>query len=138
MGRRRCQRWVNQTPNNFYFSEIRPTEENIVVTVSEFESMRLKHYIKLNQKEAAEKMRVSQPTFSRILESAHQKATLALIQGKNIKIFGGNFNYKVSFIGYGCLDCDHEWEDSTASKNKKVDCIKCNSKKVYFFIREHI
>ncbi len=139
MGRRTRRRWVNQTPNNFYFSSVRPSMDScVVLTVSEFEAMRLKHYIGLNQKDAAEKMSVSQPTFSRILESAHQKTTQAFIEGKAIKVYGGNFDYKVSFVGYGCLDCNHEWEDGSASKEKKVDCIKCNSKNVYYFIREQI
>ncbi|MFX1259149.1 MAG: DUF134 domain-containing protein [Promethearchaeota archaeon] len=139
MGRRTRRRWVNQTPNNFYFSNIRPSMDDFVVmTVSEFEAMRLKHYTKLSQIGAAENMGVSQPTFSRILESAHQKVTRALIEGKKIKIYGGNFDYKVSFIGYGCLDCNYEWEDSSASKERKVKCIKCNSKNVYYFVREQI
>lgn len=100
--------------------------------------MRLKHYLGLNQKAAAERMGVSQPTFSRILESAHQKNTLALLEGKEIKVYGGNFDYKLSFKGYGCLNCNHEWEDLNASKDGKVNCIKCNSKNVYFFVRELI
>ena len=139
MGRRTRRRWVNQTPNNSYFSSTRPSTDNyVVLTVSEFEAMRLKHYLRLNQKVAAEKMGVSQPTFSRILENAHQKITQALIEGKIIRVYGGNFNYKISFIGYGCLDCNHEWEDKSASKDKMVECTKCNSKNVYFFIKEFI
>lgn len=100
--------------------------------------MRLKHYIGLNQKTAAEKMGISQPTFSRILESAHRKNTLALIEGKLIKVFGGNIDYRISFVGYGCLDCGHEWEDINASKDRKVNCIKCNSDKVFYLVKEHI
>lgn len=100
--------------------------------------MRLKHYLGLNQKAAAERMGVSQPTFSRILESAHQKNTLALLEGKEIKVYGGNFDYKLSFKGYGCLNCNYEWEDLNASKDGKINCVKCNSKNVYFFVRELI
>ncbi len=100
--------------------------------------MRLKHYIGLNQKDAAERMGVSQPTFSRILESAHKKNTLALLEGKHIRVHGGNFDYKLSFKGYGCLNCNHEWEDPEASKEIKVNCVKCNSKNVYYIVRELI
>ncbi len=137
MGRRTRQRWVKKTPNNFYFSYDPPFPDNIVIlTVSEFEAMRLKHYINLNQKDASLKMNVSQPTFSRILENAHQKATQALIEGKKIVIFGGNFNVKESFKGYGCFECDAEWEDKEASREKKGTCPKCNSGNVYFLIKE--
>ncbi|MFX1379956.1 MAG: DUF134 domain-containing protein [Promethearchaeota archaeon] len=139
MGRRRHRRWVNQPPNNFYFTSEAPrTEDSIILTLAEFEAMRLKHFLGLNQKEAAERMGVSQPTFSRILESAHQKNTLALLEGKQIKIHGGNFDYKLSFKGYGCLNCNHEWEDPSASKDQKVYCVKCNSNNVYYIVRELI
>jgi transcriptional regulator with XRE-family HTH domain len=100
--------------------------------------MRLKHFLGLNQKDSAERMGVSQPTFSRILESAHQKNTQALLQGKEIKVHGGNFDYKLSFKGYGCLNCNHEWEDPNASKDRKVSCVKCNSNNVYYFERAFI
>jgi len=139
MGRRRHRRWVHLTPNNFYFADTPPIEEeNIILTVAEFEAMRLKHYMRFNQKAAAEKMGISQPTFSRILENAHQKSTRALIEGKSIKVYGGNFDYKLNFIGYGCFDCNHEWEDEHATKDRKVECVKCNSRKVYYFVREQI
>lgn len=106
--------------------------------MGEFEAMRLKHYIGLNQKIAAEKMGVSQPTFSRILESAHRKNTLALLEGKTINVYGGNFDVKPKFVGYECVNCKHEWEDANASKDRKVNCVKCNSKNVYFLVRELI
>ena len=137
MGRRTRMRYVKRTPRNFYFDISDPMAEEVVnLTVAEYEAMRLKHYVNLNQKDAAEKMGVSQPTFSRILESAHQNVTLALLEGKPIKISGGNINYKRGFIGYGCLNCNEEWEDESASKEKKVNCPKCNSEKVYYLIKE--
>ena len=139
MGRSTRRKWVGQTPDNFYFSGIRPKKEDcIILTVAEFEAMRLKHNIRLDQLRAAERMGISQPTFSRILDSAHQKITQALIDGKKIKVYGGNIDYKLRFIGYGCLKCNHEWEDVSASKDKKVTCVKCNSKDVYYFVREII
>ena len=130
---------MSQPPTNLYFSNEAPaSEDSIILTVAEFEAMRLKHYIGLNQKAAAEKMGISQPTFSRILESAHRKNILALIEGKLIKVFGGNVDYRISFVGYGCLDCNHEWEDINASKDRKVNCIKCNSDKVFYLVKGHI
>ncbi|MFX0143013.1 MAG: DUF134 domain-containing protein [Candidatus Hodarchaeota archaeon] len=139
MGRRRHRRWVNQPPNNFYFTDETPKpDESIILTLAEFEAMRLKHYLDLNQREAAERMGISQPTFSRILESAHKKNTRALLEGKEIKVYGGIFDYKLSFKGYGCLTCNHEWEDPDASRERKVNCVKCDSKNVYYIIREFI
>ena len=140
MGRRTRMRFVKRTPDNLYFTgvgeSISSSEQFIILTIAEFEAMRLKHYVNLNQKEAADKMGVSQPTFSRILESAHQKTTQALMEGKEIRVYGGNINYKQGFIGYGCLNCNEEWEDENASKDKKVNCPKCESEKVYYLVRE--
>ena len=113
-------------------------DKNIILTVAEFEAMRLKHYMNLNQQEASEWMGISQPTFSRVIEKSHQKMTQALIEGKSIKVFGGEIDYKVIFKGYGCVDCNHEWEERTALKGKQVICINCNSKNVYYLIREPI
>ncbi|MFX1420242.1 MAG: DUF134 domain-containing protein [Promethearchaeota archaeon] len=139
MGRRRGRRWVNQPPNNLYFSSEPPKSDvSVILTIAEFEAMRLKHFLELNQKDAAERMGVSQPTFSRILESAHKKNTLALLQGKEIRVYGGNFEHKPSFRGYGCLNCNHEWEDPEATKERKVNCVKCNSRNVYYIVREFI
>ncbi|MFX1410546.1 MAG: DUF134 domain-containing protein [Promethearchaeota archaeon] len=140
MGRRTRMRFVKRTPDNLYFTEVgestSSTEQFVILTIAEFEAMRLKHYVNLNQKEAADKMGVSQPTFSRILENAHQKTTQALMEGKEIRVYGGNINIKQGFIGYGCLNCNEEWEDENASKDKKVNCPKCESEKVYYLVRE--
>ncbi|MBN1802053.1 MAG: DUF134 domain-containing protein [Candidatus Lokiarchaeota archaeon] len=138
MGRRAGRRWVTYPPNNSYFSDTKPAEESIVLTMAEFEALRLKHYINLNQQDAAKKMVISQPTFSRVLERAHQKLTQALIEGKSIKVYGGNYSFRKAFLGYGCLDCNHEWEDKHASKEKKVDCPKCQSDNVYYLVKEII
>ena len=139
MGRQTSKRSVKIPPSNFYFPS--ETEDPLIegyigLTVAEFEAMRLKHYISLNQKDSAENMNVSQPTFSRILDKAHQKVTRALIEGKEIRVYGGNVDLKKAYKGYGCLNCDEEWEDELATKERKVNCPNCKSKKVYYLIRE--
>jgi predicted DNA-binding protein (UPF0251 family)/DNA-directed RNA polymerase subunit RPC12/RpoP len=139
MGRQTSKRYVKSPPSNFYFppqTEDPLKEDFIGLTVAEFEAMRLKHYISLNQKDSADNMSVSQPTFSRILEKAHQKVTQALIEGKEIRVFGGNIEKKTGFIGYGCLNCDEEWKDDLAAKERKVNCPNCSAKKTYYLVRE--
>ncbi|TXT53890.1 MAG: hypothetical protein BAJALOKI1v1_2270001 [Promethearchaeota archaeon] len=132
------RRHVKQPPrDSFYFTDTAPMPENVItMSLAEFEAMRLKHYINLTQKDAANKMNVSQPTFSRVLDSAHKKVTKALIEGKQIRVTGGNVRFKTGFKGYGCLECDYEWQDENASKEKKKNCPKCGSSKVYFLIKE--
>jgi len=65
--------------------------QEVVLTLSEFESIRLKDHEGRSQTEAAEKMGISQPTFQRIYESARKKIADAIVNGKAIRIEGGSF-----------------------------------------------
>jgi predicted DNA-binding protein (UPF0251 family)/predicted Fe-Mo cluster-binding NifX family protein len=67
--------------------------EEIQLTVEELEAIRLKDLEGLEQGEGADKMNVSRPTFQRILSSARQKIAEALLNGKSIRIEGGNFEF---------------------------------------------
>jgi len=60
--------------------------EEIDLNVDELEALRLCDLKDLEQKEAAEKMKISQSTLQRILTSARKKVAEALTQGKAIKI----------------------------------------------------
>ena len=135
MGRHTRLRQVKDPPHNFYFQS-ENDNSSVGLNIAEFEALRLKHYISLTQKSSADTMGVSQPTFSRILEKAHEKITQALIEGKDIRVYGGKINLKQDYKGYGCLNCDEEWEDELASKDRSRNCPNCNSSKVYFLVRE--
>ena len=63
--------------------------EEVVMTLDEFEAMRLASLDGLYQEQAAEQMNISRPTFSRIIESAHRKMADALVHGKALRIEGG-------------------------------------------------
>ena len=52
----------------------------------EIEAIRLKYVNRLDQIECAKKMKISQSTFQRILQSANKKIAEALVKGKAIKI----------------------------------------------------
>lgn len=65
--------------------------EDIAVYYEEIEAIRLKDYLGLEQEECANVMKVSRQTFQRILADARKKIADALINGKAIKIQGGNY-----------------------------------------------
>lgn len=65
--------------------------EEVVLTVVESEAIRLKDVEGLDQADAAEKMQISQPTFHRLIIEARKKIADAIINGKAIKIEGGNY-----------------------------------------------
>jgi len=82
--------------------------EDVVLTVDEFEAIRLADLEGLYQEQAAEKMSVSRQTFGRIIESAHRKVAEALVQGKALKIEGGEIEM-ASVRKFKCRDCRHSW-----------------------------
>ncbi|OGR00653.1 MAG: hypothetical protein A2284_07065 [Deltaproteobacteria bacterium RIFOXYA12_FULL_61_11] len=63
--------------------------EEVVMTLDEFEALRLADLGELYQELAAVEMGVSRPTFSRIIESAHRKVADVLVHGKALRIEGG-------------------------------------------------
>jgi uncharacterized protein len=81
--------------------------EEVCLSVEEVEAIRLKDMEGLEQEEGAEKMNVSRPTFQRVLFSARQKIADALLNGKAIRIEGGNFEMAVR--RFRCIS-GHEWE----------------------------
>src|SRR4030042_2943468 len=62
-----------------------------VLTVDEYEAIRLKDLEGLEQEEAAKRMNISQPTFHRLLFSARKKTTDAIVNGEALKIEGGDY-----------------------------------------------
>ncbi|USN46007.1 MAG: DUF134 domain-containing protein [Candidatus Woesearchaeota archaeon] len=58
----------------------------IELTIEEFEAIRLKDYLGCEQKQAADIMETSQPTFHRKYTLARKKIAKALIEGRTIKI----------------------------------------------------
>ena len=82
-------RRVRFNPNVDYFKPAGIPMMNlkeVQLTPGEAEAIRLFDVQNLEQKRCAEKMEVSQPTFSRILDSARKKVADALINGKAIRI----------------------------------------------------
>lgn len=67
----------------------RPDEREL--SMDELEAIRLVDHAGMCQKAAAESMNVSQQTFSRILKKARKAIADTLVNGKIIRIQGGNY-----------------------------------------------
>lgn len=94
MPRPRICRRINSSPYTTYFKPagIRIIDlEESVLSVDEFEAIRLKDLEVMEQEKAAESMGISQPTFHRLLVSARKKIADAIVNGKSIRIAGGNY-----------------------------------------------
>lgn len=101
--------------------------ESVRVSLEELESMRLKDLEGLEQEDCARQMRISRPTFHRILESARKKLADALINGKAIQIEGGNFELAQRL--FRCSNDGYEWNVSfdTMAQKLPLSCPVCFS-----------
>ena len=110
MGRRRMWRKVDHLPQVTYFKPAGiplATLDEVNLLVEEAEAIRLKDLSGLEQGECAHKMSVSRTTFSRMLDSARQKVADAILNGKAIRIEGGDF--EMATRRFRCMD-GHEWD----------------------------
>jgi predicted DNA-binding protein (UPF0251 family) len=60
--------------------------QTVELLAEEVEALRLKNILNLEQTEAADRMKISQTTFHRTLNSAYQKISQAIANGLAIKI----------------------------------------------------
>jgi predicted DNA-binding protein (UPF0251 family) len=95
--------------------------ESVILLFEEFEAIRLADYENLTQEEAAAKMNISRPTFTRLYNKARKNISKAFVEGKAIIINGGN--YITEDYWYKCDDCK---ETITSIKPLK-NCRKCDS-----------
>jgi predicted DNA-binding protein (UPF0251 family) len=103
--------------------------EEVVLTVDEFEAIRLADLERLYQEQAAEKMKVSRQTFGRIIDSAHKKMAEVLVQGKALKIEGGEFEM-AAMRKFKCDDCQHSWELPYGT-GRPGNCPSCKSDNIH-------
>lgn len=69
----------------------------------EYEAIRLLDYVGMNQEQAAEQMKVSRPTLTRIYEQARKTIAEAFVEGKMILIEGGEVHFDQQW--YRCKRC---------------------------------
>lgn len=99
----------------------------ITMSLDELEALRLCYLEGLYQEQAAEKMQVSRQTIGRIVTGAVSKMTEALVEGKAIRIEGGNVIMKKKFT---CSDCGHNWEKPYGTA-RPSECPSCGSRMVH-------
>ena len=92
MARRQRCRWIGGYPDCWEFSPEEPASEAaVVMTLDEFETIRLLDREGLTQEQCAERMGVSRPTVTAIYDSARKKVAEALVDGKRLLLRGGSY-----------------------------------------------
>ena len=103
-----------------------PTKEldPVVLLIEEYEAIRLADYENLSQEEAADKMNISRPTFTRLYDKARKNIAKAFVEGKAILIQGGT--YITDDYWYKCKECNE-----VMIALKPIDhCRNCNSENI--------
>lgn len=108
-----------------------PLEElaSNTLTLVEYEAIRLIDAENKSQNDAAALMKISQPTISRILNSGRNKIADALVNGKAIRIEGGDF--KFASPAYSCSNCKATFLSD--DHDVTVKCPKCDSTNIIAF-----
>ena len=138
MVRPRKIKLVNFEPNVTYFKpRAVPLSqlEEVEMTFDELETLRLSNLEKLSQADAAKKMHIHQSTFQRTLTRAREKITDTLVNGKAIKIHGGEYkmpgrngNKNAGPVGNCvCPKCGYEQPHVRGQPCNQIKCSKCET-----------
>jgi predicted DNA-binding protein (UPF0251 family) len=103
--------------------------ETVTLTVDEFEAIRLADYEGLEQQPASERMNISRPTFSRLVDAARAKLARCVIEGRELRIEGGEVDFEHTL--QLCHDCGDEMLGSPPDRAEDDDtdesCRACGS-----------
>jgi len=130
MSKPRKKRNVLYPPRMDYFAPhgCRPLKKinEVILTIDEYESIRLADHENLKQEDAAKKMNISRPTFTRLVDAARKKIADAMVNGKVIRIEGGNYIFLRNRMR--CVACGNIWD--TVISNNDEFCPSCNSENI--------
>lgn len=122
MGRIKKKRRIFLPPKVTYFTPgSRSSDQEVNLDLDEFEAIKLLDFENMNQEKVAVCMNVSRPTLTRIYDKARKKIAAALVEGRSIKIGGGDFYYADNW--YDCSDCDITFNAYDDNNN----CPMCHS-----------
>ncbi len=94
--------------------------DEVLLHHDELEAIRLKDLLGIPQEDAAKQMNVSQPTFHRLLLSAHEKMAHVIVNGKALRIEGGNVKIDEKFTppcGWRHI-CKHGFKEKTITQEE--------------------
>jgi predicted DNA-binding protein (UPF0251 family) len=126
MARPKCCRHVGCMPEKNYFKPrgIPSSQlDEVVLSLDEYESLRLADFEGLYQEQAALRMNISRQTFGRIIAEAHRKIADVLVNGKALKIEGGDVAVQ-EMKSFTCRKCHREFAASHEEQNTNT-CPHC-------------
>jgi predicted DNA-binding protein (UPF0251 family) len=127
MPRPENNRIVHEPP---IFTEFKPAGipltnlKQVLLSLDEFEAMRLADFMGMSHEEAADEMGVSRSTFSRLIEKSRKKIAEFIFRGRLLTIDGGNVHFRKNIIQ--CSDCGYMFKINIDSP--MTECPECHSK----------
>ncbi len=104
------------------------TLQTVVLGLDELEAIRLADLEGLYHEVAAARMRISRPTFGRLLAQARAKVADALFHGKAL-VFQGGAVHLGDAAGFQCGRCGRRWEVPGRSAPPRA-CAACGSDQI--------
>ncbi|HHV40259.1 MAG: DUF134 domain-containing protein [Bacteroidales bacterium] len=101
----------------------RRNRESVELLFEEFEAIRLADYENLTQEEAAKRMNISRPTFTRLYDKARKAVARAFVENKTISIRGGHYEFEEH--RHRCRRCQQDYSSDTPAGY----CENCRPKK---------
>ena len=127
MARPKNNRIVHEPP---FYTDFKPVGlsdkslEKVILSLDEFEAIRLADLVGMSHEEAAIEMEISRPTFSRLVEKSRKKMAEFIFKGKMLRIYGGNIHFRRNIIQ--CADCGHMY--NIGIEETINQCPECHSK----------
>jgi predicted DNA-binding protein (UPF0251 family) len=98
--------------------------EEVVLKVDECEAIRLADLMNLSHEEAGKQMGVSRATFGRIVQRARKSVADAVINGKAIRIEGGQYRLVDDVRLFVCRRCNQTWQEPLGT-GPPQECPAC-------------
>lgn len=89
--RQRCRRICKEPVFMNFSSDEKVSEDVVVLTVDEYEVIRLVDYEKKTHEQCAQHMNISRTTVTEIYEGARYKLADYIVNGKSLRIAGGYY-----------------------------------------------
>lgn len=147
IARPRKHRNVCKLPENNRFGPLGMSEQQsefVVITIDQYETIRLIDLEGLTQEECSDQMHIARTTVQRIYSNARKKIAEAIVEGKALKIEGGDYklcNGQGQFCGRGKCNRGRGNIDSLDGKIKERSLMKIvipvNEKSVDVYISEN-
>lgn len=132
MARPRCCRRIGGEPGCRVFQPSgvpASSLDEVVLSIDEFEAIRLADFEGLYHEQAAEQMNVSRQTFGRIIEAARSRIAKVLVEGLALRIEGGG-GESAEKRTFKCDECQHTW-DVPFGTGRPAGCPACRGKSIF-------